>query len=277
LVLPVPLAKSERLNYATRELAANVDPDLVREFAVFSPNHVPDWARPDADGGPIRIIGDDELQEKADQAVTRLAAAIADASVPRSAPAAVTLEALHEAQEQEDLTIAGELARKAAGARHGLPFGRVVHRALELLLGRVYSSEREAVQVAARELGASNHLREAQEDVKRSVEALRRLEVIRPEWTLRTEYPLCFFDASGKLVNGVIDLLAIGAERVLLLDFKTDHARPGDLQAAYPIYARQLELYERAIRQTGLLAGRDLQKGLLFSETGEVRWAGGLV
>ena len=91
---------------------------------------------------------------------------------------------------------------------------------------------------------------------------------------IQAEYPVCMAGPGGTLLVGFIDLLVVRDGEVVVLDFKTDAPPPaGTSIAAYPDYRRQLELYVEALRASGLLNGRGVRAGLMFTGSGEVLWA----
>ena len=91
---------------------------------------------------------------------------------------------------------------------------------------------------------------------------------------IQAEYPVCMAGPGGTLLVGFIDLLAVRDGEVVVLDFKTDAPPPaGTRIEAYPEYRRQLGLYVEALRASGLLDGRGVRAGLVFTGSGEVLWA----
>jgi ATP-dependent helicase/nuclease subunit A len=63
----------------------------------------------------------------------------------------------------------------------------------------------------------------------------------------RAEAPIVGI-VGGKAVNGIVDRLAIEADRVLVLDFKTDRPAPADVAQAPESYVLQLALYRAVLR-----------------------------
>ena len=273
LVLPLPQTKSEKLEYATRALAAGANEELVYALATFRAGAPPDWARADGTRQPHAVVADPALDERLASARVRLTAASAAAIAPRHVPTAVTLEAARAVPSDEDADISAEVDRKVAGARFGPVFGRLVHRALDLALSGATGSVNDIVRLAQAELPTDQFLQTACEDADRALAALRAHGITADAgWTLRTEYPLVMLRADGKLMSGFVDLLGRRADDIVLIDFKTDTPRTGPLRSAYPTYARQLSLYAEALGATGWLAGRRLRAALLLTATGELRW-----
>ncbi len=66
-------------------------------------------------------------------------------------------------------------------------------------------------------------------------------------------------------VAGRIDRLAVTAERVLIVDFKTNRPPPKRLEDVPPVYVNQLALYRVVLRQ--LYPERIVDAGLLWTET----------
>ncbi len=266
LVLPLPATKSERLQYATRELAANVRDDLVLRLAPFVPGAEPEWAAASPPGGSMTITGDAGLQMQVVSAAERLNAAVAAQVQPRALPVAVTAAAA--AGEEPDAR-----AAKVAGARYGKAFGLVVHRALELHLCGACADPDAAVRFAMAEVGDRTYEHEARADVERALAALSGEGIAAAGgWQLQVEFPLCAARPGGLLVSGLIDLLGVRGDAVVVIDFKTDQPSPGPLRAVYPTYAAQLEGYVELARASGWLAGRAVRAALLMTASGELRW-----
>ena len=271
LVLPLPQTRSKVLRYATAELAAAVDPALVERFETFHLGQPPLWgdAMPLV-GAPV-VVADTALQTRLDDVRRRFYTALIGATQPIAAPTAVTA-AIGGTGAAEEPSVDSERERKAEAGRLGPVFGSTVHRALELILSNSIDGLERAVEVAAQDAGLTDHLAEAEADVRRALDAVRRLGESDGPLTLHTEYPLSIPWRDGTLLSGFIDLLAIGAGTAMVVDFKTDAVVAGALASVYPRYAAQLRLYGEMLRTTGLLGSRVLRLGLLLTATGELRW-----
>ena len=68
-----------------------------------------------------------------------------------------------------------------------------------------------------------------------------------------------------RLVSGKIDRLAVTAEEVMIVDYKTNRPPPAQLSEVPPAYLLQLALY-RALLQP-LYPGRKVTAALLFTES----------
>ncbi len=68
----------------------------------------------------------------------------------------------------------------------------------------------------------------------------------------------------GRRYAGVIDRLAIGPERVAIVDFKTNRPPPPDARMTPPAYLKQMALYRALARQA--FPGRTIVTGLLWTE-----------
>ena len=90
---------------------------------------------------------------------------------------------------------------------------------------------------------------------------------------IATEYPIASLWHDGQLLAGFIDLLVVKRDTVMVIDFKTDAVRAGALATTYPEYAEQLRLYGEMLQSAGVIGTRALRCGLLFTATGELRWA----
>jgi len=70
--------------------------------------------------------------------------------------------------------------------------------------------------------------------------------------------------AAGRAVRGVVDRLAVEADRVLLLDFKTDRPAPQNVEKTPRAYVLQLALYRDVLRR--IFEGRRIDCALLWTE-----------
>jgi ATP-dependent helicase/nuclease subunit A len=272
LVLPAPLTKSRKLQYATSELSNGADSDQVRRFETFRRERLPQWARSGGVRLPRRVVGDAALQEQLVAVQRDFEQASSAAARPVATPTAVTLEAAG-ATAAEDIGIDSERARKAESERFGRVFGLAVHRSLELILAGSNSDVSLAVSLASQEVGLTEHLAEAEADTRRAIDALRRGGILdQPGGTLVTEYPLAMSWNGGKLMTGFIDLLVLNATQATVIDFKTDAPPSGPVFASYPQYATQLRLYGEMVRAAGIVGERELRLGLLLTATGELHW-----
>lgn len=271
LVLPAPLTKSRRLQYATTELADGAELEQVRRFEPFRLERLPEWARSITSPPPRHIRGDAGLQQQLAAVRRDFQQSLAVSAQPVAVPTAVTLEATGASMGQE-IDIESERARKAESGRLGPAFGSAVHRALELILAGSIDSASAAVSLASQEVGLSESLTEAQADVERALQALRRIGVGNGGATVATEYPLAMPWTDGKLLTGFIDLLVLNADAAMVIDFKTDAPAGGPVAIAYPKYAAQLRLYGEMLRTAGMVGERELRLGLLLTASGEVHW-----
>jgi ATP-dependent exoDNAse (exonuclease V) beta subunit len=272
LVLPAPLTRSKKLQYATGELSNGAAPDQVRRFETFRRERVPQWARSSDGRLSRRVVGDPALQERLETVQCDFEKAVGAAMQPMATPTAVTLEAAGTAS-AEEMGIEDERARKAESERFGRVFGLAVHRSLELILGGSIDDVRPAVSLAAQEVGLTEHLAEAEADTRRAIDALRRVGILSQSGgMLVTEYPLAMAWNGGKLMTGYIDLLVLNAAEAMVIDFKTDAPPAGPVFASYPNYATQLRLYGEMLRAAGMVGARELRLGLLLTAAGELHW-----
>ena len=272
LVLPAPLTKSKTLHYATADLAAEADAALVERFEIFQLEQLPLWSRSASVPAEREIAADEQLQERMDAVQRTFTEAASHATRPVAVPTAVTAEAGGVAAEEEP-DRATERLRKEDRGRFGPTFGSAVHRALELLVAQCVARVEDAVSVAAQEADLTEHRPEAEADVRRAIDTLRQLGVLgNAAVSVATEYPLAMQWKDGKLLSGYLDFLAVGKERVTVIDYKTDAPRPGSVAAAFPEYAAQLRLYGDLLRAAGVVGSRELQLAVLLTASGELRW-----
>jgi len=125
--------------------------------------------------------------------------------------------------------------------------GRLIHGLLERLPEIASERREEAAQMWLKKQGA-----DAEESIALAREALgviadpRFAAVFGP--MSRAEAPIVGV-ARGKAVRGVVDRLVVDAERVIVLDFKTDRPAPTDPAKAPRGYVTQMALYRDVLRQ----------------------------
>jgi ATP-dependent helicase/nuclease subunit A len=295
LVVPEPQAKPG--GKMLPRIMADLDESIVERMAPYRPGEPPAWAGAAEELQPAPVA-DEKVGAHCEAARRAVADGVAVASVPIAVPTAVTIEAkgprkVEDAApatesdasagvEETDVEPASERARKAEGSRYGSTFGSTVHRALQLVLGGAKGDVSEVVALAALEHGLTENVDEARRDVDRTLRVIQSLArgtlpstaSGAPPPFAQVEYPICMAGQNGKLLLGSIDLVLVTNDKVVILDFKTDPPPPGGTSAsAYPAYRRQLELYAEALERGGLVGGRTMRLGLLFTGSGEVAWA----
>ncbi|MDD3446542.1 MAG: double-strand break repair helicase AddA, partial [Zavarzinia sp.] len=161
-----------------------------------------------------------------------------------------------------DLGVASPLALAGAGR---FLRGRLVHRLLELLpdlaAARRPAAAERFLATRAPELDAETRAGLVAE----TIAVLGHADfapVFGPG--SRPEVPVAALIGTESVV-GQIDRLAVLAEKVLIVDFKTDRPSPADWRAVAPGYLRQLALYRAAV---SLLYPRlPVEAALLWTET----------
>jgi len=162
---------------------------------------------------------------------------------------------------------------KPRAGRFGSRFGSVVHHALGALVLDASRDARDTVTQAARFFALGEHLTDAVADVERALATLSAQRLIGvPEITVRVEYPIAGTWDKTQLVSGSVDLVAMSADRLDVIDVKTDAAPQGAAVSAYPAYARQVHAYASLLEVAGFTAGRSVRCGLLFTADGSIHW-----
>ncbi len=150
------------------------------------------------------------------------------------------------------------------GGRRRFGRGRLIHRLLQILPDHPPARRPEILRRFLEKPGL-RLAAEAKEDLARRI--LTILET--PEWAplfgaeSRAEVPL-IGEIGGRMVNGQVDRLAVLANEVVVLDYKTDRPpprHPGEVPAAY---CRQMAIY-RALLAT-IHPGRTVRCALLWTE-----------
>ncbi len=83
----------------------------------------------------------------------------------------------------------------------------------------------------------------------------------------RAEVPLTGVIA-GSVVGGLVDRLAVLADRVLMADFKTNRRPPGRIGDTPVLYLRQMAAYRAVLRE--IFPGRDITCALVWTQAAEV-------
>ncbi len=255
--------------YICGDLLDGADRRLVTELDPYRDGVGSAWATEASAPAPAARANATDVER---QIAERWARASVEAARPRFRPVSVTGEA-RTATRDEVMDELEPASRKPRGGRFGSLFGQAVHHAIELMLRHEGLTTSQAVRRAAERVGLVEHLDDAVGDVARALEALRAERVTgpaRPE--LRTEYPIAAAWKDGQLLGGFIDLVATVDDHLSVIDFKTDQPPAGSVEAAYPAYVSQVRTYGQLLEAAGVLAGRRLRCGLLFTADGVVRW-----
>ncbi|HXG51503.1 MAG TPA: UvrD-helicase domain-containing protein [candidate division Zixibacteria bacterium] len=270
-LLIVPRAgEVSRGRHICADLLADAPERLVRiADAYVDGAPAPDWARQLKPATRVSPGDGAALERRVEE---QWGAFAKDAARPRFLPTSVS--ALARAPSGPDAEDAlGTSARKERAGRFGGLFGSVVHHAIGLLLRQKKLDAREAVERAASLYGLTEHLEEAVADVTRALEALAAAGLHGlPEGCLCLEYPIAGQWEEGRLATGFIDLIAVDDRRLTVIDFKTDLPPSGPIEESYPHYAAQVRAYGKLLGIAGLLVGRGLRCGLLFTADGAIRW-----
>jgi ATP-dependent helicase/nuclease subunit A len=201
----------------------------------------------------------------------RWEAAATEAARPHFTPVSVSEDAAASLRGEEEGVPPS--SRKPRPGRFGPVFGAVVHEAIGLVLRDPALVADAAVREAAQRFGLVAHLEDAAADVTRALDALRAEGLVRrPGSELQLEYPVAGTLVNGQLLGGYIDLIAVTAGQITVLDFKTD-APPSDrVEDVYPDYVAQVSTYTRLIEAAGAAGTGQVRCGLVFSADGVIRW-----
>jgi ATP-dependent helicase/nuclease subunit A len=167
----------------------------------------------------------------------------------------------------------GVRSREAVDQRaRALQRGTLVHRLLQSLPDLAAARRREAAgQYLAR--AADGWSRDERDALTAQVLALiddpRFAAVFAPG--SRAEVPIVgrlAHNGTQRLISGQIDRLAVTADRILIVDYKTNHAPPRRPEDAPQPYIEQLALYRAVLGR--LYPGRDVRAALLWTEALEI-------
>jgi ATP-dependent helicase/nuclease subunit A len=152
----------------------------------------------------------------------------------------------------------------------GLARGIAIHRALELLTSpNPPDADTLAARIAA-ELALSARRHELDGWIAEAMRALDDpafADVMRPDATFeaRNELPI-LYQQNGRRVYGMIDRLLVGANRLILVDYKTHRVDALQCEALAAHYAPQLKLYAEGLHR--LWPERRIDARLLFTHAG---------
>jgi len=254
------------------DVLAAAPPAWLSELDPFVPGAEPAWAR--AAGAATAL--DPADASALSRAVQAQWEAAAEAGRPRFQPAAIAggVEGITVGpitEEDTDATLA--IPGAARVGRFGALFGGLVHRAIGLVLRDPELTALEAVQVAAAAMGRAEHLDEARADVERALTALHaegHFRALGPE--LQIEYAVAGLAEGGRLLSGYVDLVGATAERLDVIDFKTDAPPRESAARSYPEYVAQVRAYGALLAAGGAARDRAIRTGLLFSADGSIHW-----
>jgi ATP-dependent helicase/nuclease subunit A len=161
---------------------------------------------------------------------------------------------------------------ESTGGGKGAAFGRVMHRLLEAMM------RREDLDLPA----LAEFLVEAEEVPPGEVEeVLRLVGTVRSSelWRRARSADECLVEvpfvvsnvenATPGLLRGAVDLVFREGNRWSIVDYKTDRATPGRLDALVDRYRAQVESYRREWEK---FSGQPTSAGLYFLGSAEVRW-----
>ena len=122
-------------------------------------------------------------------------------------------------------------------------------------------------------MGRAEHLDEARADVERAITALHaegHFRALGPD--LQIEYAVAGLAEGGRLLSGYVDLVGATAERLDVIDFKTDAPPRESAARSYPEYVAQVRAYGALLAASGAARDRAIRTGLLFSADGSIHW-----
>jgi ATP-dependent helicase/nuclease subunit A len=239
------------------EVPLDVASRAVVSIDPYIESRLPVWAQRNALAPDAPLVDGARL----DAEVTAWWGAVSsEAARPRFSPASITGEANE------------ELGRWRTG-RFGDRFGTTVHLAIATVIRGPAIAPAEAVARAVRRTRLNEYRDYAIADVGRAIDAVRAAGLGGEVGvTCEVEYPIAAAQSGGTLLSGYIDFVRFTEAEIHILDFKTDVPPVGQVELVYPAYVAQVRLYARLLRAAGIVAGRALRCGLLFTGDGDIRW-----
>ena len=266
-LLVVPKAGAPDARHICGRLLANTNPSLTEELKAYQTGKGVRWANAIKEPAPPKLTDAAVLEA---EILARWEPAVRDVAQPRYEPAGVAGEA--ELSPDDEGAEGAPTSNKRVG-RYGREFGDTVHRAIGLAMRDPSLSAARAVRSAAMRTGLQEHFDEAAADVTRALDALRQHGLLRRLGTdLQLEYPVAGAGQGGKLLVGYTDLVSVTAERLEIIDFKTDQPPPGQVGQTYPEYVAQVRTYAQLLDTAGVRGERELRCGLLYTADGVIRW-----
>ena len=267
--LVLPLAGKVSASYVAGALIGHPEHSLAERLELYREGEGATWAKGLEVPDPQREV---RPSPEAEVIESRYSEALHKAAEPRFVPVAVSSEGHAQAAviraEDDDAE-----PRPRRVGRHGPIFGDTVHGALARLVEGRAKSAKEAVEASAAEFGLDeSRIPAAVEDAERAVACLREQNLWPAEdVTVRVEYPVAGPIEDGKLLSGYIDLVAVRADGLHVIDFKTDTPPSGNVENTHPEYVAQVQLYARLLRQVPTLEALAVHGALLFTGDGGMR------
>jgi ATP-dependent helicase/nuclease subunit A len=158
-----------------------------------------------------------------------------------------------------------------AGNEPGLAVlrGLVMHKLLQMLPGVAEPERRSAAERYLARAG-SDWANSEREKALNSIEAILADPDFAPIFGPNSRAEVAIMGnlqikEKKRSVSGKIDRLAVTANKVLIVDYKTNRPAPGSLAEVPPAYVLQLALYRALLKP--LYPGREVAAALLFTET----------
>jgi ATP-dependent helicase/nuclease subunit A len=247
-LLVVPMPNQGNKDKVSHLLAGDLTGGAVLRMEEFKAGDLPEWA-----AGVSEAPAFPEIRFAAARAEKELRAGRGLTAGP--------------AEETTDLS--GELEAKQAASRFGPEFGMTVHAALSAILRGIQAEVERVVSACAARYGLENHIDDAVADVRRMLNALKKIKLLAARVVRYPEYPVVMPDKEGQLIAGYIDLVACAPDCVWIIDFKTDAPPEGPLEVAHPDYLKQISLYKELLSKTAKIKTQ-VRASLLFSATGRL-------
>ncbi|MBZ5537503.1 MAG: UvrD-helicase domain-containing protein [Acidobacteriia bacterium] len=273
LILPLP--DNPRGVPGTSQLAENLPAGLLHMERMYSRALLPAWAERISPAPSFREIATTEEFDLAiEQSRKKWGEALKASSRPIAEPLAVTM-AIHEMalvpEDEDRLSDRADTQRgKNQEGRFGSEFGQLVHEVLAAVVSGSKASVKQLVQAAAAQIPGCNHLDEAVGDVERAISSLRNAGILGNGFQMESEYPVVKADGKGRLLVGSVDLVALSANEVWIIDYKTNSVSADLTTSPYPEYVQQLRTYAGMLAAAGVLGSRRVRQGLLFTATGQI-------
>jgi ATP-dependent helicase/nuclease subunit A len=147
--------------------------------------------------------------------------------------------------------------------------GLVMHKLLQMLPGVAEPERRSAAERYLARAG-SDWANSEREKALNSIEAILADPDFAPIFGPNSRAEVAIMGnlqikEKKRSVSGKIDRLAVTANKVLIVDYKTNRPAPGSLAEVPPAYVLQLALYRALLKP--LYPGREVAAALLFTET----------
>jgi ATP-dependent helicase/nuclease subunit A len=243
--------------------------DLVQIIPGFSEENPPAWAKGIEGPAQPKIVFNDKLFSSVNK---RWDEELKKSSRPFYQPISVVAAAVESARYPREVDGLTDTPRKPREGRFGTVFGDTVH----LGIGRVISGKAKdasgALDWVRKETGLAENISEAQKDIERALNCLKKEGLLEKDIEVQLEYPVAGPQKEEKIISGFMDFIGIKGDCANIIDFKTDSPPEGGPQNLQSQYREQVKKYREILGQGSLSGIKNIKCGILFTASGKLFW-----